>query len=77
MLMIFALNLANASDLYVSPSGLDSNSDIEDDKIKADAPPAQLYNLEKDLNQTKNLYNLYPEKVKQMKVLLKSYQAEK
>ncbi|WP_199271522.1 sulfatase-like hydrolase/transferase [Cellulophaga sp. L1A9] len=53
------------------------NSDIEIGKIKADAPPAQLYNLETDLYETKNLYNLYPEKVKQMKALLKSYQVEK
>ncbi|PNW29685.1 arylsulfatase [Formosa algae] len=53
------------------------NSDIEDGKLKEDASPAQLYNLETDINQTKNLYTLYPEKVKEMKALLKSYQAEK
>jgi arylsulfatase A-like enzyme len=53
------------------------NSDIENGKIKVDAPPAQLYNLKTDLYQTKNLFYLYPEKVKEMKALLKSYQAIK
>ncbi|WP_430937090.1 sulfatase family protein, partial [Saccharicrinis sp. 156] len=50
------------------------NSDIENGKIKEDAPPAQLYNLEKDPSQTTNLYHEFPEKVKEMKELLKSYQ---
>ncbi|MDD7985049.1 arylsulfatase [Lentisphaera marina] len=49
------------------------NSDIENGKIKADAPPAQLYDLENDLTQTKNLYNEHPELVKEMKSLLESY----
>ncbi|WP_405603940.1 arylsulfatase [Polaribacter sp. Asnod1-A03] len=53
------------------------NSDIKDGKIKADAQPAQLYNLKTDLYQTKNLYSLYPEKVIEMKALLKSYQSKK
>ncbi|MCL6218980.1 sulfatase family protein [Zunongwangia pacifica] len=45
----------------------EKNSDIENGKIKADAAPAQLYNLKEDLRQTENLYNKYPEKVKEMK----------
>lgn len=49
------------------------NSDIENGKIKEDAPPAQLYNLEKDPSQTTNLYNQYPDIVKEMEKLLKSY----
>jgi len=49
------------------------NSDIEDGKIKENAPSAQLYNLEKDPSQTINLYNEYPKKVKEMENLLKSY----
>lgn len=49
------------------------NSDIENGKIKKDAPPAQLYNLEKDVNQTKNLYNQYPEIAKKMEEILETY----
>lgn len=49
------------------------NSDIENGKIKADAPPGQLYDLENDLKQTRNLYNMYPEVVKEMAALLRSY----
>ena len=49
------------------------NSDIENGKIKKDAPPAQLYDLEADVNQTKNLYNEYPEVVKEMSKLLATY----
>lgn len=50
------------------------NSDIENKRIKKDAPPAQLYDLEADVNQTKNLYNEYPEVVQEMEALLKTYQ---
>ena len=49
------------------------NSDIEDGKIKEDAPPAQLYNLKKDPSQTTNLYDQYPEKVKEMETMLEMY----
>ena len=49
------------------------NSDMENGKIKEDAPPAQLYNLETDVNQTKNVYNEYPEIVKEMKTILETY----
>ncbi len=49
------------------------NSDIENGKIKKDAPPAQLYDLDADVNQTRNLYNEYPEIVKEMSELLASY----
>jgi hypothetical protein len=49
------------------------NSDIENGEIKSDAPPAQLYDLEADVNQTKNLYNQYPEVVKQMSEALLAY----
>ncbi len=49
------------------------NSDIEGGKIKSDAPPAQLYDLEADVNQTRNLYNDYPNVVKEMSELLASY----
>ena len=53
-----------------------SDIDIENGKIKPDASPAQLYNLEVDLKQTKNLYREHPEIVQEMQALLKSYQAK-
>lgn len=49
------------------------NSDMEDGKFKEDAPPAQLYDLETDVNQTKNLYNKYPEVAREMEARLKTY----
>ena len=49
------------------------NSDIENGRIKKDAPPAQLYDLEADVNQTQNLYSEYPEVVKEMSALLATY----
>ena len=52
------------------------NSDIEDGKIKKDAPPAQLYDLEADVNQTQNVINDHPEVVKELSSLLARLQAE-
>ena len=46
------------------------NSDIENGKIKPDAPPAQLYNLRNDPSETQNLYNKYPKIVKELQALL-------
>ncbi len=46
------------------------NSDIENGKIKADASPAQLYNLEEDLSEAENLYTKYPRIVLEMQSLL-------
>lgn len=43
------------------------NSDIENGKIKKDAPPGQLYDLEKDKYQQMNVYNDHPEVVKHLK----------
>ena len=51
------------------------NSDIENGRFKKRALPAQLYNLETDVNQTKNVYNQHPEVVEQMAALLKEYKA--
>lgn len=42
------------------------NSDIEDGKIKEDAPPAQLYDLREDPSQAQNVYRENPEIVKEM-----------
>ena len=49
------------------------NSDIENGRIKADAPPAQLYDLVTDVKQTKNLHNEHPEVVKELSSLLEGY----
>ncbi len=49
------------------------NSDIENGKVKNDAPPAQLYDLEKDVNQTRNLYREHPDVVKELSALLATY----
>lgn len=54
------------------------NSDIENGKLKADAPPAQLYDLEADLSQTTNLYRQHPEIVKELEAFLqKSINAQR
>lgn len=50
-----------------------TNSDIEDGRLKQDAPPAQLYDLEADVNQTRNLHDELPEVVKEMSALLATY----
>lgn len=49
------------------------NSDIENGAIKKDAPPAQLYDLETDTAQTRNVYDDNPDVVKQMEALLDTY----
>ena len=51
------------------------NSDIENGKMKKGAPPAQLYDLEADANQTKNLFKENPSIAKQMKALLEEYKS--
>ncbi|WP_299667916.1 arylsulfatase [uncultured Polaribacter sp.] len=47
------------------------NSDIENGRIKEDAPIGQLYNLEIDPYESKNVYNKHPEVVAEMKELIK------
>jgi arylsulfatase A len=49
------------------------NSDIENGRIRLSAPPAQLYDLEKDLSQTTNLYAEYPEIVEELSELLRAH----
>jgi arylsulfatase A-like enzyme len=46
------------------------NSDVENGKIKPDAGKAQLYDLQKDPTQKKNLYNQYPQVAKELETLL-------
>ncbi|MCP5109894.1 MAG: sulfatase-like hydrolase/transferase, partial [bacterium] len=52
------------------------NSDIENGVLKKDAPPAQLYDLESDRNQTKNVYHDYPGVVREMAAALKKARQE-
>ncbi|MFK7911458.1 MAG: arylsulfatase [Akkermansiaceae bacterium] len=53
------------------------NSDIQSGVIKKDAPPAQLYDLETDVNQTQNLYRKHPEVVAEMAAVLKKIRPQK
>ncbi|MEC5127012.1 arylsulfatase [Verrucomicrobiales bacterium BCK34] len=46
------------------------NSDIENGRLKADAQPAQLYDLEADVNQTQNLYYGNPGVAQEMRNIL-------
>ena len=52
------------------------NSDIEDGRLKKDAPPAQLYDLEADVNQTQNVSLNYPGVVEEMAAVLKKNRQE-
>ena len=52
------------------------NSDIENGRMKQDAPPAQLYDLKNDLKQTRNLYRDHPEVVEELSSLLAGYKAD-
>ena len=49
------------------------NSDIENGRLKPNAPPAQLYDLHADRNQTTNRFHQESEIVEAMKALLNSY----
>ena len=51
------------------------NSDIVDGILRKGAPPAQLYNLAKDLSQTKNVVKEYPEVAAELEALIKKEQA--
>lgn len=48
------------------------NNDIENGKIKPDAAPAQLYDLDRDPTQKVNLYYKHPDVAKELKELLKA-----
>ena len=49
------------------------NSDFEDGKFRKSAPQAQLYDMETDVNETKNVYRDHPEVVKELSALLAEY----
>ncbi len=46
------------------------NSDVENGRIKEDAPPAQLYDLEADVTQKQNVYEQHPEIAAELQALL-------
>jgi arylsulfatase A len=50
-----------------------NNSDIYEGKIREDAPPAQLYNLQDDPYQTKNVWEEHPEVVAELSSRLKEW----
>ena len=52
------------------------NSDVENGRIKADAPPAQLYNLKADPYQRVNVYEQHPEKVSEMDTVLERWRGK-
>ncbi|VGO13194.1 Arylsulfatase [Pontiella desulfatans] len=52
------------------------NSDIVNGKIKKNAPRDQLYDLEADVNQTRNVVKQHPEVVQEMQALLERYKAQ-
>ncbi len=52
------------------------NSDIENGIIKAEAPPAQLYNIIDDVEESTNLYEQYPEVVAEMEAILDIYMSK-
>ena len=54
-----------------------TNSDIENGKIKKGSPPAQLYDLESDLLQTKNVVLENPKVADEMKALLNTWRPKK
>ncbi|MBN36854.1 MAG: arylsulfatase [Opitutae bacterium] len=49
------------------------NSDVQDGKVKEDAPPAQLYDLKTDPYQANNIYNERPEVVAELSSLLEKW----
>ena len=51
-----------------------SNSDVVDGKFRTGAPPAQLYDLDKDPFQVNNVYSQHHEVVRELEIILHSYQ---
>jgi arylsulfatase A len=51
------------------------NSDIENGAFKPDAPKQQLYNLRKDLYESKNVIRQYPDEAKKLNALLQEIKA--
>ncbi|MEQ9412019.1 MAG: sulfatase-like hydrolase/transferase [Fuerstiella sp.] len=52
------------------------NSDVVDGKIRSDAPPAQLYDLEADPYQARNIHDVHAQVVAELAAELKAWRAE-
>jgi arylsulfatase A len=52
------------------------NSDVDNGRIREDAPPAQLYDLEKDPCQTTNVYREHPRVVRELEGIVQDYRGE-
>jgi len=52
-----------------------SNSDVVGGKLRTGAPPAQLYDLEKDSFQVSNVYSKHPEVVRELESILQRYKS--
>jgi len=52
------------------------NSDIEDGRLKPDAPPEQLYDLASDPSQTRNVIRQHPEIAMRLKARLAELQSQ-
>ena len=53
-----------------------ANSDMENGIVRKDAPPAQLYDLKADPNQTENIYKQYPGIVERMNMRLEELKGQ-
>ena len=53
------------------------NSDIENGKIKKNAPSAQLYDLTNDMKQARNLHDQYPDVVRDLSGVLEGYASQR
>jgi len=52
------------------------NSDVVDGQVRKDAPPVQLYNLQDDPRQSKNVYAAHPEVLAELAAFLKTWRAK-
>ena len=50
-----------------------TNSDVVNGKIRSNAAPGQLYNLQTDPSQTENVYRKHPEIVRELRAILDGY----
>jgi arylsulfatase A-like enzyme len=72
-----ALRQGNWKLILAGGSGGFTAPQDDDDAAKLGWPPVQLYNLAEDLGETKNLQDIYPEKVKEMTMLIESIKTGK
>ncbi len=61
------------SDEFTLPFTGRVNSDVADGRVRPDAPPAQLYDLDADPQQTMNLWESHPEVVAELAAVVEEY----